>query len=124
MATFDHTVLRRWREESGRRPEEVCFRAQISASYLRAIEHGDRVNPSAAVLARLAGVYARDVGELFPDDSPRLRVPGERAPTGSAPSGSAAGPPAAGRGGRGSHARARPKEVASRAAADRRQRSS
>lgn len=43
VPTFDHRKLREWRRASLFRLEEVCFRAQISASYLRAIEHGDRV---------------------------------------------------------------------------------
>jgi transcriptional regulator with XRE-family HTH domain len=70
MAFFDHRKLRAWRLASGLRPEEVCARAQVSYSYLRAIEDGARVNPSIAVLTRLAGVFGRRVGELFTDDEP------------------------------------------------------
>ena len=67
MPTFNHRVLRTWRLESGLRPEEVCYRAEISFSYLRVLE--DRGgNPSAIVLARLAAIYGRDVGDLFTPD--------------------------------------------------------
>ena len=65
MATaFNHRVLRAWRLESGLTPEQVCVAAPISYPYLRTLE--DRGgNPSAAVLARLAEVYGRPIGELF-----------------------------------------------------------
>ncbi len=70
MPTFNHRMLRAWRLESGLRPERVCADAEISFSYLRTLE--DRGgNPTAAVLARLAAIYGRDVGELFtPDPDP------------------------------------------------------
>ena len=72
MPTFNHRVLRTWRLESGLRPEEVCYRAEISFSYLRTLE--DRGgNPSAIVLARLAAIYGREVGELFTPDSAGAR---------------------------------------------------
>ncbi len=68
MATaFDHRVLRQWRLESGKTPEQVCVAAPISYPYLRQLEDGHG-NPSAAVLARIASVYGRDVGELFTSD--------------------------------------------------------
>ena len=67
MPTFNHSVLRTWRLESGLRAEEVAYRAEISFSYLRALE--DRGgNPRAIVLARLAAIYGREVGELFTSD--------------------------------------------------------
>ena len=70
MPTFNHRVLRTWRLESGIRPEEVCYRAGISFSYLRTLE--DRGgNPRAIVLARLAAIYGRSLSELFtPDPDP------------------------------------------------------
>jgi transcriptional regulator with XRE-family HTH domain len=68
MPTFNHRRLRAWRLESGIRPEEVCYRAEISYTYLRRLEDGTSNNPSAMVLARIAAVYGRDVGELFTPD--------------------------------------------------------
>jgi len=56
--------LRTWRLESGKAPENVCVEAEISYPYLRQLEDKGG-NPSAAVLARLAAVYGRDLGELF-----------------------------------------------------------
>jgi transcriptional regulator with XRE-family HTH domain len=65
MATvFNHRVLRAWRLESGLTPEQVCAAAPISYPYLRQLEDKGG-NPSAVVLARLAAVYGRDLGELF-----------------------------------------------------------
>ena len=69
MATsYDHRVLRVWRLESGKTPEQVCVAAPMSYPYLRALEDGRRVRPSIAVLTRLAEVYGRDVRELFTED--------------------------------------------------------
>jgi transcriptional regulator with XRE-family HTH domain len=62
--TFDRRLLRTWRLGSGLRAEQVCVKADISFSYLRAIEDGQR-SPSADVLTRLAGVYGQDVRDLF-----------------------------------------------------------
>jgi transcriptional regulator with XRE-family HTH domain len=67
MPTFNHRKLREWRADSGLRLEVVCARAKVSYSYLRAIEEGDRVNPSAQMLARIAAVYGRSLDELFTD---------------------------------------------------------
>jgi transcriptional regulator with XRE-family HTH domain len=68
MPTFNHRMLRTWRLESGLRAEEVCYRARMSASYLRTLE--DRGgNPSASVLGRIAAVYGRSLDELFTFDS-------------------------------------------------------
>ncbi len=68
MATaFNHHPLRPWRLESGLRPEEVCYRAEISYPYLLQLE-AKGGNPSAAVLARLAAVYGHDLGELLTAD--------------------------------------------------------
>lgn len=67
LPAFNHRLLRTWRDESGLRPEEVAARAQVSYSYLRAIEDGARVNPSAPLLARIAAVYGRSLDELFTD---------------------------------------------------------
>ena len=61
---FNHRVLRAWRLDSGLAPEHVCVAADISYPYLRQLEDKGG-NPSAAVLARLAAVYGRDLGELF-----------------------------------------------------------
>jgi transcriptional regulator with XRE-family HTH domain len=72
VATFNHRALRAWRRESGLRPEEICVRARVSYSYLRAIESGARVNPSVTVLTRLAAVLGHGVGELFTDEDPEL----------------------------------------------------
>ena len=78
MATFDHRVLRRWRLESGLRPEQVCVLAQLSYPYLRAIEDGARPNPSVHLLGRLAAVYGRRSVSYSPTTS--RQVPGDRAP--------------------------------------------
>jgi transcriptional regulator with XRE-family HTH domain len=67
MPAFNHRVLREWRLDSGKTLEEVAFRAQISYPYLRRLEDLGG-NPSAAVLARIAGVYGHEPGELFTDD--------------------------------------------------------
>jgi transcriptional regulator with XRE-family HTH domain len=69
MATFDHRVLHAWRLESGLRAEQVCVQADMSFSYLRALEAGAHRNPSVGLLTRLAAVYGRDVRELFTDDA-------------------------------------------------------
>jgi len=68
MATFDHRVLRAWRLQSGMKPEQVCVQADMSFSYLRALEAGAHRNPSVGLLTRLAAAYGRDVRELFTDD--------------------------------------------------------
>lgn len=65
MPVLNHHKLLEWRRASGLRPEEVCIRAGISYSYLRAIEYGQRSNPSALVLVRIAAVYGKTIGELF-----------------------------------------------------------
>jgi transcriptional regulator with XRE-family HTH domain len=66
---FNSERLRQWRLESGLRVEEVAARSGISYSYLRALE--DRGgNPTAGVLAALADVYGRPVGELLTLPSP------------------------------------------------------
>jgi transcriptional regulator with XRE-family HTH domain len=64
---YDHRVLRQWRLDDGRTPEQICVAAPISYPYLRQLEDGHGT-PSAAMLARLASVYGRDVGELFTTD--------------------------------------------------------
>jgi transcriptional regulator with XRE-family HTH domain len=74
MPTFDPSfnrhVLRDWRLTSGKTLEEVAYRAKISYPYLRRLEDNGG-NPSGDVLARIAAVYGRDVGELFtPDPDP------------------------------------------------------
>jgi transcriptional regulator with XRE-family HTH domain len=68
MATaFNHHVLRAWRLDSDLTPEQVCVAASISYPYLRQLEDKGG-NPSAVVLARLATVYGRDLGQLFTSD--------------------------------------------------------
>ena len=70
MPTYDYRVLRTWHSDSGKTLEEVAFRAQVSYMHLRRLL-GPGANPSAALLARLAAVYRRDLGELFtPDPDP------------------------------------------------------
>lgn len=68
MPTINHHVLRSWRLDSGKTLEEVCYRAQVSYTYLRRLEDGSHSNPSAALAARLAEVYGRDLRELFVSD--------------------------------------------------------
>jgi transcriptional regulator with XRE-family HTH domain len=68
MVTFNHRVLRAWRADSGKTLEEVSYRAEVSYPYLRRLEDLGG-NPSGAMLARIAAVYGRDVGELFTSDS-------------------------------------------------------
>jgi transcriptional regulator with XRE-family HTH domain len=65
---FNPRVLREWRLGSDMTAEQVCAAAPISYPYLRSLEDGRATNPSARVLARLAAVYGRDLGELFTDD--------------------------------------------------------
>jgi transcriptional regulator with XRE-family HTH domain len=72
MSTFNHRVLRAWRLESGKTLEEVAYRAQVSYPYLRRLEDLGG-NPSAALLARIAAVYGRDVRELFALDPAGVR---------------------------------------------------
>lgn len=67
MPTFNHRKLRQWRYESGLRAERICTDADISLSYLYALENSGG-NPSASVLARLAGIYGRPLDELFTAD--------------------------------------------------------
>ena len=77
-ADVNRHVLRTWRADSGKTLEEVAFRAECSYPYLRRLE--DRgSNPSAALLARIAAVYGRDIRELFTPTRTR-RVSGDRAP--------------------------------------------
>lgn len=71
MPTFNRHVLRAWRTDSGKTLEEVAFRAQCSYTYLRRLEDGTHSNPSAALAARIAAVYGRDIRELFTDDPDR-----------------------------------------------------
>jgi transcriptional regulator with XRE-family HTH domain len=68
--SYNRHVLRAWRTDSGKTLEEVAFRAQVSYPHLRRLEDGD-ANPSAALLARIAAVYGRDIRELFTDDPDR-----------------------------------------------------
>jgi transcriptional regulator with XRE-family HTH domain len=66
-SAFNYRVLRPWRLHDGRTTEEICVAAKISYPYLLQLEaYGG--NPSAAVLARLAAVYGRDLSELFTTD--------------------------------------------------------
>ena len=58
---------RQFREVPPWPPFLTMARAQVSYSYLRAIEDGARVNPSAPLLARIAAVYGRSLDELFTD---------------------------------------------------------
>ena len=66
MVTFNHRVLRTWRLDSGLTPEQVCVAASVSYPYLRQLEDNGG-NPSSALLARIAAVYGRPLGELFTD---------------------------------------------------------
>ena len=68
MATFNHRLLRQWRDESGMRPEEVAFRAQCSISHLLRLETIGG-NPSADLLTRLTAVYGHELAELFTPDA-------------------------------------------------------
>jgi len=70
VTPFNHDLLRAWRLESGLKLEEVCVAAPISYPYLRRLEDKGG-NPSAAVLARLAVVYRRDLRELFTTEPDR-----------------------------------------------------
>lgn len=67
MATFNHRLLRQWRDDSGKKPEEVAYRADVSFSHLLRLESLGG-NPSADLLARIAAVYGHDVSELFTAD--------------------------------------------------------
>lgn len=65
--TFNHRLLRQWRDESGMKPEVVAYRADVSFSHLLRLESLGG-NPHAALLARIAAVYGHDVSELFTTD--------------------------------------------------------
>lgn len=65
MPAFNAVLLRLWRESSGLRMEEVCYRAGISYPYLRALETGKQDNPSLDVIIRLAAVFGRAPGDLL-----------------------------------------------------------
>jgi hypothetical protein len=68
MPVFRYLVLRAWHRDSGKTLEEVAYRAQVSYPHLRSLlDHGG--NPSAALCARLAAVYGRDLAELFTPDA-------------------------------------------------------
>lgn len=67
MPTFNRLVMRDWRLDSGKTLEEVAFRAEVSYPHLRRLEDLGG-NPSAALLARIAAVYGRDIRELFTFD--------------------------------------------------------
>jgi transcriptional regulator with XRE-family HTH domain len=67
-STFNHARLRQWRDESDKKPEEVAYRAECSFSHLLRLESLGG-NPSAALLARIAAVYGRDVRELYTFDA-------------------------------------------------------
>jgi transcriptional regulator with XRE-family HTH domain len=64
---YNRHVLIAWHLESGKTLEEVAFRAEVSYTHLRRLHQGG--NPSAALLARLAAVYGRDIRELFTADA-------------------------------------------------------
>ena len=80
MPTFNHHVLRAWRLESGMTPKRSPT-APRSATRTCAASKTGAATRRAIVLARLAAVYGRDVGELFTSD-PTRRVPGDRAAPG------------------------------------------
>jgi transcriptional regulator with XRE-family HTH domain len=65
VCRYDHTPLRRWRLESGLRPERIAADADISAVYLRKLEDGAPPKPAMRVLVRIAAALGRDVRELF-----------------------------------------------------------
>jgi transcriptional regulator with XRE-family HTH domain len=71
MPTFNHRLLRQWRDDSGMKPEEVAYRANCSFSHLLRLESLGG-NPSADLLTRIAAVYGRDVRELFTADPDAL----------------------------------------------------
>ena len=54
---------------------EVARRAEVSAGYLSAIEHGDKNDPSLSICHRIAVTLATSVGELFELDGPRPDCP-------------------------------------------------
>jgi transcriptional regulator with XRE-family HTH domain len=69
MPAFNHHVLRAWHLDSSKTLEEVAYRAQVSFPHLRAIYDGRATNPGAALLARVADVYGRDIRDLFTSDT-------------------------------------------------------
>jgi len=64
---FNNRMLRAWRLEDGRRPEQVCVEASMSFSYLRRLEDGTASNPTASVLARLAAADSTAAAEAEAD---------------------------------------------------------
>lgn len=61
---YSPSVLRTWRRQSGKTPEQVAVEAPISTPYLYAVENGTRT-PTLKLLTRLAEVYGRDISECF-----------------------------------------------------------
>jgi transcriptional regulator with XRE-family HTH domain len=66
MPAFNHALLRAWRLESGKKNEEIAYRAGCSLTHLFRLEASGG-NPSADLLIRLAALYGHDVNELFTD---------------------------------------------------------
>ncbi len=58
-------MLRTLREEKGWTQEELAEKASVERSYLTKLETGDKVNPSLAVLKRLAKSLRVPVTELL-----------------------------------------------------------
>ena len=58
-------MLRTLREEKGWTQEELAEKASVERSYLTKLETGDKVNPSLAVLKRLAKSLRVTVTELL-----------------------------------------------------------
>ncbi len=58
-------MLRTLREEKGWTQEELAEKASVERSYLTKLETGDKVNPSLAVLKRLAKALRVPVTELL-----------------------------------------------------------
>ena len=60
---FDYPKICAWREAAGLSREQVSVGAQISCSYLAAIEVGTRA-PRLPVIVRLAEFFGHEPGEL------------------------------------------------------------
>ena len=58
-------MLRTLREEKGWTQEELAEKASVERSYLTKLETGDKVNPSLAVLKRLAKALRVGVEKLL-----------------------------------------------------------
>jgi hypothetical protein len=73
VATFNHRLLRQWRDESGIKPEEVAYRADVSFSHLLPGARADRMGVRLAEIVWCPpGEPPIKVCEMVPERLPLL----------------------------------------------------